>query len=134
MSRNKTFYPVHTFKEMVSDSISKTHNSISKSDLVKHTSLFLLDDFDELKNKEALILFSRGCFGYQRQSYADCKNFTSKFVFDKSSLHTDNNLPIADKNWYNKWLNSAPEEHSDGREIYQYGDLHKDFESYLNKN
>ncbi|WP_179009421.1 hypothetical protein [Winogradskyella forsetii] len=133
MSRNKTFYPVHTIKEIVYDSISKI-NAISEYHLLKHTSLFLLDDFDDIKNKDTLILFSRGCFGYQRQSYAACDNFTVPFIFDKSSLQIDNDFPIADENWYNEWLKSEPEEHSDARTIYNYGDIHKGFEFYLEKN
>ena len=116
ISRNQTFQPIKTIKEIVYD-------TISKSNKVKYTSLFLLDDFNKIKRRETLILVSRGCFGHQRQSYADCNNFTSVFHIDKTLLDTDNSCPIADENWYEEWLKNASKDYRDSRMTNQYGEI-----------
>jgi len=123
ISKNQTFNPVKTIKVVVYDSISKTNK-------VKHTSLFLLDDFDKINKGETLIIYSRGCFGYQTQSYADCEDFVANLKFDKSLLISGFNSPIADRNWYQEWLKVAPKDYWSPRIANYFGEKHKYFEAY----
>jgi hypothetical protein len=120
ISKNQTFNPVKVIKEVVYDPISKINK-------VKHTSLFLLDDFDKITKREALIIYSRGCFGYQTQSYADCNDFVADLKFDKSLLLSDSNYPIADNSWYQEWLKDAPEDYWNPRIANYLGEKHKHF-------
>lgn len=124
ISKQQTFNPVKTIKEVVYDSISKANK-------VKHTSLFLLDDFDKIKKGETLNIYSRGCFGYQTQSYADCKDFVANLRFDKSLLISSLIYPIADKSWYQEWLKNAPKDFWNPRIANYFGEKHKYFENFL---
>lgn len=126
-SRNQTFQPIKTLKEVVYDSISATNK-------IRHTSLFLLDDFDAVKNGETLIIKSRGCFGYHTRSHANCDDFTTTISFSKSLLHSGDSCPIANSAWYREWLTTAPKSYSDARRTNQYGELHKYFDFYLKGN
>lgn len=126
ISEKQTFNPVETIKEIVYDSISKAYK-------VKHTSLFLMDDFDKIKKRETLIMYSRGCFGYQTQSYADCKDFVANLIFDKSLLNSRLNYPIADKSWYQEWLKNAPKNYWNPRIANYFGEKHKYYENFLSQ-
>lgn len=127
ISRTHAFQPVKTVREIV-------YSPNSKFNKVKFTSLFLVDDFDKIRNGDTLILFTRGCFGFQRQSYADCNNFSSYFSFDTTLLTIDQIYPVADSGWYEVWLKNAPRDYIDPRTTDRYKGLHEDYEFYLGKN
>lgn len=124
LSRDQTFQPVHTLTASIFD-------TISQSNISKHTSLFLVDDFATLKKGEPLILYARGCFGYQRSSYASCNNFVSEFYLNTSLLHIEPGIPIADTKWYEAWLKDAPEGYSDLKIENSFYREHKNYEAYL---
>lgn len=124
ISKNQTFNPVRTIKEVVYDSIAQTNK-------VKHTSLFLLDDFDKISKGETLIIYSRSSFGFVTQSHTYSHNFVSKLRFDKSLLISSFDYPIADDIWYQEWLKVAPKEYWNPRIANYFGEKHKYFETYL---
>lgn len=124
LSRDQTFQPVHTLTASIFDTISQSYIS-------KHTSLFLVDDFTTLKKGEPLILYSRGCFGYQRSSYAACDNFISELDLDSSLPQIALDIPIADTKWYEAWLKDAPEGYSDPKIENSFYREHKNYEAYI---
>lgn len=126
LSRKETFHPTKTMKETVYD-------SLSKSNKVKLTSLFLWDDFENVKKKETLFLTCHGVFGYSNRSQAYFDTFVSKLILNRTLLKLSDNCLLADKKWYKKWLKSAPADYWDPRVRGSYSNQHQNFEQYLKK-
>lgn len=124
ISQNQTFQPIKTLKEMVYDSLSKSHK-------VRLTSLFLWDDFDKVKKWETLFLTCQGVFGYTRRSQAYFDTFVSELNLDKSLLNTDRICLVADKKWYINWLKNAPADYWNPRVKRPYSEEHQNFKHYL---
>lgn len=126
LSRKETFHPTKTMRETVYD-------SLSKSNKVKLTSLFLWDEFGATKKRQVLFLTCLGVFGYSNRSQAYFNTFVSKLILNRTLLEPSDNCPLADKKWYREWLKIAPEDYWDPRVRGSYSDQHQNFEQYLKK-
>lgn len=126
ISRSQTFQPITTLKETVYD-------SLSKSNKVRLTSLFLWDDFDKIKRWETLFLSCQGVFGYARRSQAYFDTFVSELNFDKVLLDLDAICFVANKKWYKEWLKNAPDDYWNPRKNRPYSEQHQNYKQYLEK-
>lgn len=124
ISKDQTFAPVMVLKEVVYDSVSGFHQ-------IQHTSFFLTDDFDRIKQDEILVLYSRGGFGYVSQNHMDMIDYTQGFRFDKSDLIRNGDQPLADNKWYAAWIAQAPPGYWDPRKSEHVEDLHQYYDDYM---
>lgn len=126
LSRNETFHPIKTMKETVYD-------SLSKSNKVRVTSLFLWDDFEKVKKKETLFLTCQGVFGYSNRSQAYFDTFVSELILNGALLKGSDSCPLADKKWYKAWLKNAPTNYWNPRGDRPYSEQHQNYQQYLEK-
>jgi hypothetical protein len=126
VSQNQSFQPIKTIKEAVYD-------TLSKSSQVKVTSLFLLDDFDKVKTRETILVICRGVFGHPRQSMAYFEKFVSACSFENIVLKTNDNVLVANRAWYKKWLKNAPKNYWDPRKSTNNDISPQNFKFYLER-
>jgi hypothetical protein len=123
ISRKQTFYPIKSYKKIIYDSLSRTHKS-------KITSLFLVDDFNRVIAKKSLLLISKGTFGYQNKSHINTSEFISEVNYHRSSLKRNNSYPLADRKWYEKWIQNAPKGYWNLRIQYHNSGYDKQYQNY----